>query len=133
MAADKLRILIADPDPDTGQYLQQYFRLFEYESEWVAQAEEVVDMVRQWQPSAVILSTGFSARQALWMCQTLLTESLTAHIPVLLLMEVNDRQLRLNALEIGVDAIIPKPLDIEELHLRTEAAIRLATVGRLAA
>ncbi len=133
MTANKLRILIADPDPDTGQYLQQYFQLFEYEIEWVAQTEQVVEMVRQWQPSAVILSTGFSAQQALWMCQILLTESLTAHIPIILLMDVNDRQLRLNALEIGVDAIIVKPLDIEELHLRTESAIRLATAGRMAA
>ena len=133
MTAKKTRILIADPDPDTGQYLQQYFQLFEYELEWLAQFEPVVQRVRQWQPNAIILSNGFPARQVLGACKTLLGESLTAHIPIILLLEINDRQFRLNALEIGVDAMVAKPVDVEELHLRTEAAIRMSNLGRMAA
>jgi DNA-binding response OmpR family regulator len=40
----------------------------------------------------------------------------------------NDRQARLEALEVGVGDIVIKPFDIEELHLRVRAAIRLATL-----
>ena len=39
-----------------------------------------------------------------------------------------DQVARLEALEAGVNDIIAKPFDIEELRLRVEAAIRLSTI-----
>ena len=45
-----------------------------------------------------------------------------------MLLHTNKRQARLAALEVGVNDILTKPFDIEELHLRIEAAIRLSTM-----
>ncbi len=60
-------------------------------------------------------------------CQELLEDTLTAHIPIIMLLHVDERRARLEALEVGADDIVTKPLDIEELRLRVEAAIRLST------
>jgi DNA-binding response OmpR family regulator len=45
-----------------------------------------------------------------------------------MLLHVNDRQARLEALEVGVSDIVTRPFDIEELRLRVEAAVRLSTM-----
>ena len=44
------------------------------------------------------------------------------------MLHLDDRRTKLAVLEAGVDDIVIKPLDIEELRLRVEAAIRLATM-----
>jgi DNA-binding response OmpR family regulator len=62
------------------------------------------------------------------LCQALLSGTLTGHIPILVLFHLEDRRTKLQVLEIGVADLIIKPYDIEELLLRVEAAIHLATI-----
>ncbi len=128
MAVSQSRILIADPDPDIRQTLQIYFEANNHKVQTVDLAGDVAKVARPWQPNAILISDEFTDKDPYQVCRELLDDTLAGHIPMVMLLRLNERRSRLNALEVGVDNIIPKPFDIEELRLRVEAAIRLATM-----
>lgn len=128
----KSRILVADPDPDVSTTLQLYLTANGHEIQVVNEASEVLKAARQWQPNAVLLSTEFTDENPYRVCRDILGDTLTAHIPIIMLLHLDERTARLEALEAGVDNIVTKPIDIEELRLRLESAIRFSTM-RLAA
>lgn len=123
----KSRILIADPDPDIRETLQLYFVNSGHQVQTVALAGEVLRTARPWQPHAILISTEFTDANPHEICRELLDDTLTGHIPLVMMLHVNERRARLQALEVGVGDIVTKPFDIEELLLRVEAAIRLST------
>ncbi|MCB0192378.1 MAG: response regulator transcription factor [Anaerolineae bacterium] len=128
MSVSKSRILIADPDPDVSETLQLYFSANGHTVQMVHQAQEIVKTARQWQPNAILVSTELTDKNPHQVCRELLEDTLTAHIPIIMLLHLDERRARLEALETGVDDIVTKPIDIEELRLRVEAAIRLSTL-----
>jgi DNA-binding response OmpR family regulator len=126
----KSRILIADPDPDVNQTLRLYFESNGHDVQIIQQAGEVIKTARQWQPNAILISAELTDKNPHQVCHQVLEDTMTAHIPIVMLLHLDDRQARLAALEAGVDDIVIKPIDIEELCLRVEAAIRLSTIMR---
>jgi DNA-binding response OmpR family regulator len=121
------QILIAEPDQDVNQTLKIYFETYGHTVRTLEQLGDVIRTARQWQPNAVLISSEFTDADPHQVCQQLLEDTLTSHIPIIMMLHLNDRRAKLKALEAGVDDIVIKPLDIEELRLRVEAAIRLAT------
>lgn len=128
MDVSKSRILIADLDPDVSRTLEFYFKANGHTVKIIDDARHIIRAARQWQPQAVLLSTEFTERNPYQICQELLEDTLTAHIPIIMLLHLDERRARLEALEAGADDIVTKPIDIEELRLRVEAAIRLSTM-----
>lgn len=128
MGTPKARILIADPDFDIRETLRYYFEANGHEVQSAGQAGEIARTARPWQPNAILVSTEFLDKNPYQVCRDLLDDTLTSHIPIIMLLHVNDRQARLEALEVGVSDIVTRPFDIEELRLRVEAAVRLSTM-----
>ena len=128
MNVSKSRILIADPDPDVSETLQLYFSANGHTVQVLHQAQDIVKTARQWQPNAILVSTELTDKNPHQVCRELLEDTLTAHIPIIMLLHIDERHARLEALETGVDDIVTNPIDIEELRLRVEAAIRLSTL-----
>lgn len=124
----KTRILVADPDPDVSKTLSLYFEAHGHEVKVEQDIRKLVGAARQWQPHTILVSTEFLNADPYQVCSDLLQDTMTAHIPIVLLLHLDDRMARLEALEVGVDDIVTKPLDIEELRLRVEALIRFSTV-----
>lgn len=128
MDAPKSRILIADPDPDIRQTLQMYFKNYGHDVQSVGLAGDIIDVARPWQPNAILISTEFTDEDPHQVCRDLRDDTLAGHIPVIMLLHINERHARLEALEVGVADVVTRPFDIEELRLRVEAAIRLSTM-----
>lgn len=128
VSTKKSRILIADPDFDIRESLRLYFEANGHEVQTVNQTGDILRIARPWQPNAILISDDFSDKDPYRICRELLEDTLTGHIPQIMLLHVNDRQARLTALEVGVGDIVIKPFDIEELRLRVEAAVRLSSM-----
>lgn len=128
MTGSKSRILIADPDPDVSRTVQVYLESDGYTVERLDAAADVVTRARQWQPHAILISSELTDQSPYHVCQRLLADTLTGHIPIIMLLHLDDRRAKLEALEVGADDIVTRPIDLEELKLRTEAAIRLSTL-----
>ncbi|NJN93363.1 MAG: response regulator transcription factor [Anaerolineales bacterium] len=128
MGSPKARILIADPDADIGESLRLYFEANGYEVQTIEREGDITRTARSWQPHAILISDEFGDKDPFRVCQELLDDTLTGHIPVIMLLHLNERHARLTALEAGASDIVVKPFDIEELCLRVEATIRLSTL-----
>lgn len=124
----KSRVLIADPDPDVSKALQIYFGANGHQAQIIELAGNVIKTARQWQPNAILISTEFTDQNPHHVVQEVLKDTLTSHIPIIMVLHLDERQARLEALEVGADDVVAKPIDIEELRLRVEAAIRLASM-----
>ena len=128
MSVSKSRILIADPDPDVSETLKLYFKNHGHTVKLLKQAGEMEAVAQQWQPNAIIISTELTDQNPHKVCQTLIEDTLTGHIPIIMLLHVDNRRARMEALEVGVDDVLSKPVDLEELQLRVEAAIRFSAL-----
>jgi DNA-binding response OmpR family regulator len=128
VSVPKSRVLIADPDSDIRKSLRLYFEANGHEVQTVSQAGDIIPVARMWQPNAILMSDNYSDKDPYPICYELLDDTLTGHIPLIMLLHLNERKARLAALEVGVSDIIIRPFDIEELRLRVEAAIRLSTI-----
>ncbi len=128
MDKQKSRLLVADPDVDISKTLQLYFETHNNEVQTTALAGNIQEIARSWQPHAILISTEFNDKNPYHACQEILEDTLTAHIPIIMLLHLDERRARLEALEVGADDIVTKPIDIEELRLRVAAAIRLSSL-----
>ncbi|MBN1218975.1 MAG: response regulator transcription factor [Anaerolineae bacterium] len=128
MGTMKPRLLIVDPDYDVRGSLAVYFKSNGYQVQTVDLAVDVLKVARTWQPNAILISDEFADGDPFQICRALFDDTLTGHIPVVMLLHVNERKARLAALEVGVNDIVARPFDIEELRLRIDAAIRLSTM-----
>jgi DNA-binding response OmpR family regulator len=124
----KSHLLIADPDIDIRETLRLYFEGHGSTVQLAGLVGDVPRLARQSQPHVILVSVEFTDKDPYQVCHSLLDDTLTSHIPIIMLMPKHDRQARLEALEVGVSDIVTKPFDIEELALRINAAIRLATM-----
>ncbi|MCB0166349.1 MAG: response regulator, partial [Anaerolineae bacterium] len=110
MNTPKSRILIADPDPDVSETLNLYFSANGHETQIVSQANDIIKTARHWQPNAILVSTELTDKNPYQVCRELLEDTLTAHIPIVMLLHLDERYARLEALETGVDDIVTKPI-----------------------
>jgi DNA-binding response OmpR family regulator len=122
------RILLIDPDLDSATVIKMYFEQYGYEVQISTTGQVGVVEARTWQPNAILLDGHVTDLPLTELCQTLMDGSLTAHIPILVLFHLEERRINLQILEVGVADLLVKPYDIEELMLRVEAAIHLATI-----
>ncbi|MGA9659663.1 MAG: PleD family two-component system response regulator [Asticcacaulis sp.] len=73
-----------------------------------------------------LLSTGFDALR--WVAQ-LRTHEATRQRPVLAIINADDRKPLLKALELGVNDVVPRPVDMLELRLRAKTLIKRKRYG----
>ncbi len=122
-----IRILIAEPNPDACYTLQTYLQNHGHKVQITRVSKDIVSLARHWQPNIILVSTNFTEKPPQRICQTILEDPRIGHIPIFLLQHINNHQVRLNALELGVSDILAKPIDLEELLLRVESIVRLST------
>jgi DNA-binding response OmpR family regulator len=118
VSLSKSRVLVAEPDPDIQKMLQLYLEEYGHDVQTVDRAGDIIKAARPWQPNVILISADFKDKDAYQVCATLTEDTLTGHIPVVMLLHLNERQARLAALEAGASDVIPKPFDLEELRLR---------------
>ncbi len=121
------KILIADPNPETSSILESYLQTYNYDLKFIQTATKINGLARRWQPQIILVSANFSNKSPQEICQSILTDPLTSHIPVFVLQNINNYQVRLDTLEMGVSDIFTKPLDLEELHWRIQSVVRLSS------
>ena len=121
------RILIADPNPDVCQNIQQHFEQYGHEIHATRNESEVVRKARLWQPNAIVMSDQFDAHTPNHLCDNIKRDALAQHIPLLILLEGPNKPMVYDLLELGVDSVLSSSVDLEELRLRVEALVRLTS------
>lgn len=119
----KVKILLAEDDPDFGMILKQYLELEDFEVSWFQNPEDVVGLLSSDFPFHVgILDVMMPNVDGFTLAKMILKEK--NNFPLLFLTAKNQKIDRLTGLKIGADDYIAKPCDPEELVLRIKNILK---------
>ena len=119
----KGRILLAGGDPDIIRTLQVYLEAHQYSVQAVSRGDEALDICRQSPPDAVVFDWQLPDMDGNDLCQQIRTDQGAGDSFILVLLPVDERSVRLAALEAGADDVMPQPIDIEKLRLQIERTL----------
>ncbi len=114
------RLLIVEDDPDIANMLQMYFSRLGYQVDVAMRGKEAVEKSRREIPHLIILDIMLPDIDGYEVFREIRSHIRTAHVPVIFLTQRDERDARLQGLEMGADDYITKPFDMEELRLRVK-------------
>ncbi len=91
-----------------------------------------LEAARQHAPDVILLDVMMPPPNGFEVCQTLKGEEATAHIPILLVTALADRNARIQGIQAGADNFLTKPIDTGDVVLRVRNALRLKRLHDLA-
>ncbi|MFN2108503.1 MAG: response regulator [Anaerolineae bacterium] len=125
------RVLVVEDDFDISSMLQLYFKTQGYEVYVAPRGGVALEMTRQNMPNVIVLDIMLPDIDGYEVCRQLRTNLRTSHIPIIFLTQKDERNDKIQGLELGADDYITKPFDLEELRLRVRNTIKSAEVASL--
>ncbi|MCX5692820.1 MAG: diguanylate cyclase [Candidatus Omnitrophica bacterium] len=124
MNLGKKKVLLAEHEAGIAEIIQYLLKAWDYDTVTVSKGSVVMDAVRREQPDIIIIDWGLPDMDGLKVSKALKEDFLTAHIPIIVL--IDKKQIRKKMLEIeqGVDDYIANPPDPIDLEVRMELALR---------
>ena len=122
----KTRLMVVEDDVDIANMLKIYFSGMHYEVDLANRGADALEKTKHMLPHLIILDIMLPDIGGYEVCRALRTNMRTSHIPIIFLTQKDERNDKLQGLELGADDYITKPFDIEELKLRVLGALRRA-------
>lgn len=121
----KGRIMMVGGDPDVTRTLQVYLEAYQFSVQILKRGDEALAACYQSPPDAMILNWQLPDMEAHRLCQQIRADEGAGGTFILALLSAGKRDVRLAALEAGVDDVIALPIDMEQIRLRIEKALKL--------
>ncbi|MCU0512291.1 MAG: response regulator [Anaerolineae bacterium] len=126
MTDNRPQLLIVEDDADLSEMVSSYFRAQQYDVVVAAWGEEALSIAAENPLDLAMLDIRLPDIDGFELCRRLRENRRTQDLPIIFLTEKNERQDKLQGLEMGVVDYITKPFDIQELRLRVRNAISRA-------
>lgn len=117
-------LLIVEDNPDVQAYLQACLE-GQYQIIKAGNGREGIDKALEIVPDLIISDVMMPEKDGFELCRHLKENERTSHIPIVLLTARADEASRLEGLEGGADAYLPKPFNQKELFIRLRKLIEL--------
>ena len=121
----KSRILIADDDRVTREYVAGLLRGQGFEVETTDEGQKAIDRVSKGSVDLVLLDIIMPGLSGLDTCRLIKAMTQDSFLPVVLLTARSDTDSRVEGLRIGADDYVSKPFDERELLARVGAMLRI--------
>ncbi len=115
--ADATILAIVEDNQDILDYLVGHFSK-EFEIVTANNGLSGLELVRNKIPDLVISDVMMPGKDGYQLCDALKRDEITCHIPVILLTAKAAKQDKIDGLQLGADAYITKPFEIEEVKVR---------------
>lgn len=123
------RILVADDVPDLLAALKEMLERAGYEVTAVPDGRAALDSIRADPPDIAVLDLSMPELSGFDVCRALREDPLLENLPVVILSASNDRESRIQGLDLGADDFITKPVDIRELQARLRMILKRTRQG----
>jgi two-component system sensor histidine kinase/response regulator len=117
------RILIVDDEKPPRQLLKQILQAEGHEVRDAESADQACAMIEEHAPDVILMDVMMPGRTGFELCRELKSRHDTAHIPILLISGLTDRDDRLKGIEAGANDFIGKPIDVRNVMLRVRNAV----------
>lgn len=117
-AADPLKVLIVEDDPDQRAIMEAWLREAGYSPVGVVAGDTVLAAVRAEQPALILLDVELPEVDGFDVCRQLKADPALADIPLIFLTRRDGVEDKLAGLTLGADEFLSKPVDLRELALR---------------
>ncbi len=117
------RVLIVEDDLLQRELLSQVVRTYGCEAIAAEEGAEALAMVRQDEPDVVLTDVVMPGMSGLELCRAIKDDISIAHIPVIIVTSLSEKQHMLEGIEAGADEFLTKPIDPQEVGLRIGNAI----------
>ncbi|MCL4485392.1 MAG: response regulator [Nitrospirae bacterium] len=130
MADPKFRILVVDDERSSRRLLEALLQAESYAVETAESARDALDILEQSPvPDAILTDGMMPGMTGFDFAARLKADKRTRSIPVIIVTAIDDREVRLRALESGVEDFLLKPVDRAELKVRLRNILRLKEQG----
>jgi len=113
--ADKKRILVVDDEPQITRVLRTALTGSGYDVRTADDGHSGLRVAREWQPDLVITDISMPNMNGIELCRQLRTESA---LPVIVLSVKGEERTKVEALDVGADDYVTKPVGMDELLAR---------------
>ena len=124
-------ILIVDDEPRNCKLLAILLQPEGYRTSSAANGEEALSAIVDSAPDLILLDIMMPGMDGYEVARILKANSLTSHIPIIMVSARMERSARLAGLEAGAEEFLTKPVDRAELWLRVRNLLRLKALGDL--
>ena len=127
MISKNKKVLLAEHDKTILEILTYLLKAWDYELISVTDGLSVLETVRREQPDIIIIDFNLPKVDGLKLSKALKDDFLTAHIPIIILIDKREIRKKMLEIEQGVDDYITNPPDPIDLEVRLEMALRRTT------
>ena len=124
MEGPKLKVLIADDEPDIREILQFSLSAEGYEVITAKDGNEAIEKAKQHKPDLIVLDIMMPYKNGIEVCELLRAQSAFKDTLILMLTAVSDEGTHIKGLEKGADDYINKPLSPKVFVSRVNALFR---------
>ena len=128
LADTRTKILVVDDEPDTLIPLTRALEADNYIVIGAADGAEALEKVTAETPDLILLDLMLPKVNGYEVCMRLKEDSLTRHIPIIMLSAKGELKDKVLGIEIGADDYVTKPFDLLELKTRIRALLRRSAV-----
>ncbi len=127
MAGTNKKVLRAEHEQKVADILVYLLKAWDYEVVIASDGASVLELVRCEHPDIIIIDCNLPSIDGFKASKILKEDFLTAHIPVIMLIDKKKIRKKMLEIEWGVDDYITNPPDPIDLEVRMEMALRRAT------
>lgn len=128
LADTRTKILVVDDEPDTLIPLTRALEADNYIVIGAADGAEALEKVTAETPDLILLDLMLPKVNGYEVCMKLKEDSLTRHIPIIMLSAKGEIKDKVLGIEIGAEDYVTKPFDLLELKTRIRALLRRSAV-----
>jgi YesN/AraC family two-component response regulator len=121
--------LIVEDNPELLQYLCDTL-VPEYRILSAQNGKEALIMAKEKNPAIIITDVMMPVMSGFDLCKLLKEETITSHIPIIMLSAATNSENKLKGLQVGADVFIEKPFDIEFLSLQIKNLLKAKEEAR---
>ena len=129
MPEQRAMILVVDDEGSSRRLLTALLQNDGYEVLATSSAQEALERLQDRRPDLILTDGMMPQISGFELAARLKADSRYAHLPIIVVTALDDRETRLRALEAGVDDFLGKPIDLAELRVRVRNILRLKDYG----
>ncbi|MFI5149494.1 MAG: response regulator transcription factor [Bacteroidia bacterium] len=122
MPEEKIKVLLAEDDPNLGTLLKEYLDAKGYTTSLAANGKEAIDLFRRSKFDICLLDVMMPVKDGFTLAREV--RAIDQQIPVVFLTAKSMKEDAIEGFTVGADDYITKPFSMEELLLRLKAILR---------